>query len=65
MRLIYPDYFNLMSDPVGWKIDPAAVTAQFDLFFDHLFAVNFKFDLAFCLYGNGVIGFEVFIVMHK
>lgn len=47
ITLIDSDYFNLMADPVGRQIDPSAVTAEFDLFFDHLFAVNFEFHLGF------------------
>jgi hypothetical protein len=36
----------MMTDPVGWQINPSAVTAGLDYFFEHFFAENFKLDLA-------------------
>ena len=37
----------MMVDPVGWKINPAAVSAELDLLLDHLFPVDLKLHFAF------------------
>ena len=40
------DDLNMLSYPLGGKIDTTAVPALLDLFLDHLLAVDFKFRLS-------------------
>jgi hypothetical protein len=53
-KLIGSDDFDLMTDPVGRKIHPAAVATGFDPLFDHLFAVYFKLHLAIRCVSSGI-----------
>ena len=34
-----------MADPIRGEVNPAAVAAELDVLFDHLFTVDFKFHL--------------------
>jgi hypothetical protein len=42
LDLFDADDLNTLSYPLGGKIDPPAIPALFDLFLNHLFAVDFK-----------------------
>jgi len=44
--LINSNDFNMMADPVGRQINPSAVAAGLDFFFEHFFTENFKLHLA-------------------
>ena len=60
------DYFHLMTDPVGWKIDPAAVPAHLDHLFDHLLSIDLKLYLALGDRGGFSPGTSLFVVCrHK
>ncbi len=45
MFLVDTDDFDMFAYPLWREIDPSAVTAQFDFFFDHFFPINLKFGL--------------------
>ena len=64
ITLIDPDYFDLMAGPVRGEIYPSAVTAELDLFLDHLFAVNLEFDFCLFLPRDAVNIFGFFFVQH-
>ena len=55
--LIRSDDFNLVPNPVGRQIYPAAVAARFYPLFDHFFSVYFEFDLV-----AGNTGGEFFLI---
>ena len=61
---IGPDYFDLMANPVRGEIYPSAVTAELDLFLDHLFAVNLEFYFCLLLRRSAVNIFGFFFVQH-
>src|SRR4030042_244553 len=42
LDLFDADDLNMLSYPLGGKIDPPAIPALFDLFLNHLFAVDLK-----------------------
>jgi hypothetical protein len=42
----------MVTDPVGRQINPSAVAAGLDFFFEHFFAENFKLHLASGGFGN-------------
>jgi len=44
---VYPYDFHVMPYPIGREINPAAVSTELDLFFDHLLPVYFKLYLIF------------------
>ncbi len=46
IRLINSDDFNVVTHPVGRQVDTTAVATGLHDLFNHLFAVDFKFD--FC-----------------
>jgi len=45
IKLINPDYFNVMAHPVGRKVNSSTVPTRPDHFFYHLFAIYLKFNL--------------------
>ena len=51
--LIDSNDLHMMAHPVRRQVDTTAVTAGFDLFFDHLLAVDFELDLAGCNFRGG------------
>ena len=55
--LIRADNLDLVPDPIGGQIYPAAVATRFYPLFDHLFTVYFEFDLA-----AGNIGDKFFLI---
>src|SRR4030042_3246933 len=67
LDLFDADDLNMLSYPLGGKIDPPAIPALFDLFLNHLFAVDFK--LCFSgerryFHGEGDVRTALFLSYH-
>ena len=45
LDLFDADDLNMLSYPLGGKIDPAAIPALFDLFLDHLLTIDLELRL--------------------
>lgn len=52
--------------PIRWKIHTSTVAAEFDLFFDHLLAIDLEFHLSLAYDGCGVFiaVFYFFFICH-
>ena len=51
---VNPDDLDVVVDPVGRKINPAAVSAELDLLLDHLFPIDLELHFAFRDVAGGI-----------